>query len=196
MLYDEIKDMHDSLLKLMDGDENKVRQIYEALHKNGLNDKTYAQAFKLMFYNPGDSKNSITYSAEDKKWYRGNKPISDMQLISIFSEAVYFVKSCVELSWKICQYGAVNEAWLNPKEYARSELVMDDVETFAKLRACLKTAATIMPKESKESDAIDWGSVCGCDEEEQDIGVDVSFPEDSAEVYFEDGDDLPPISEE
>ena len=194
MLYDEIKDNHESLLKLMSGDENKVQRIYAALHQNGLHEKTYAQAFKEMFYDPADTRNSIAFSSGDKKWYRGNKPISDMQLISFFSESVYFVKSCVELSWKICQYGAISDTWLNPKEYARAELTMEDVESFAKLKTCLKIAAAIMPKEDNPEDAIDWGTVCGGDE--TDIGVDVSFPEDSADVRFEDGDGLPPIPEE
>lgn len=186
-LIDDIKDMYGSLTKLVGGDQDKAQAVYETVHKHGLSEKAYAYAFKVMFYDPSEPQDCIAYSTAEKKWFRGNKPISDLELISVFCEAVYLVKQVVEMSWKIAQYGAIGDTWLNQKEYARTELIMDDIESFAKIRSCLKAAAAIMVKTEDEEATVDWGSVCGGDEDEEDIGVEISFPEDNADVIM--GDD-------
>lgn len=164
ILMDELTDDKESLLTLLNGEEEQLRDIMGLIRKEGISEKTYAQVFRLLFWKMVKTKDRIAFDTEEKVWYRGDKQISDMEVISVFSEAVYFIRKCVSFSWKICQIGALSSGWLDAKEFAKTELMMDSMESFTKLRACLKIAGNIMPLDEPNTASIDWGEICGEEE--------------------------------
>lgn len=151
----------ESLLGLLNGEESQLNDILELIRKDGISEKTYAQVFRVLFWKTVKTKDRISYDTVEKMWYRGDHQISDMEVISVFAEAVYFIRKCVGYCWKICQYGALSPSWIDTKEFAKAELSMDSMESFTKLRACLKFAGAIMPLEEPNTAQIDWDAICG-----------------------------------
>lgn len=165
-LMDVIADDKESLLSLLNGEEDQLRDIMDLIRKEGISEKTYAQIFRLLFWKMVKTNDRIAFDTEEKVWYRGEKQISDMEVISVFAEAVFFIRKCIDFAWKICQMGALSPAWIDTKEFAKTELAMDSMESFTKLRSCLKLAGSIMPLEEPNTARIDWDAICGGEEEE------------------------------
>lgn len=176
-LIDLITDDKESLLSLLNGEENQLNDILELIRKDGISEKTYAQIFRVLFWKTVKTKDRISYDAVEKMWYRGDRQISDMEVISVFAEAVYFIRKCVSYCWKICQYGALCSSWIDTKEFAKAELAMDSMESFTKLRACLKFAGAIMPLEEPNTARIDWDAICGDGEEGEESPVVETDPD-------------------
>ena len=171
ILKEAIQEDRESLLSMLNGDEEKLGDIMSLVKHEGITEKLYAQVFRLLFWKMVDPSDRVFYSSSEKCWYKGADSISDMELISIFSEAVYFVRKCVGLSWKSCQMYALCESWINNKEFAKTELAMDGMESFSKLKLCLRTAASIMPAEEPDTAQINWDAICDEEDSEEDQDI-------------------------
>lgn len=162
----DLDDELESVLSMLDGNEEHLGLILDMIRKDGISEKSYAQVFRLLFWKANKTKDRIVYDADEKIWRRGENPISDMELISVFSEVVYIVRKCVTFSWRTCQARALSQNWLDAKEFAKTELMMDAMESFSKLRSCLKMAGSIMPMNEPSTASIDWEELCGENEED------------------------------
>lgn len=178
-LLESIDNDRESLLAMV-GNEDQLQEVITLLAQEGITEKAYAQVFRLLFWKLVDPRERISYSVEAKTWYRGKETLSDMELVAVFSEAVYFIRKCVDMSWKICSYNTISDMWLNEKESAKTDLAMDSMESFAKLRLCLRQAAAIMPLNEPDTACVDWETICGDESDEGEEGEEPSPAEEDS----------------
>lgn len=155
---DDLNEEYESILALLGNKKELLRDVMSLLRKEGLSEKLYAQIFRIMFFTSAEPDDRLSYSEAEKVWMRGPRPISDMELVSVFSETVYLVRKCVGFAWNLSCASALFPAWENQKEFAKTEITMDSVESFGKLRNCLRMAGEIMPAGGDVSADINWSS--------------------------------------
>ena len=150
---EDLTEEYESVLALLGNDQDLLQDALSLL-REGISEKTYAGVFQLLFYTSTDTK--LTYSDSEKVWTRGEQTVSDLELISMFAEAVGLVRKIVTFQKDLFQYTALFPGWVNSKDLTKVDADMVTMESFPKIRTSLRFAAELMPKDSSGNAAANW----------------------------------------
>lgn len=152
----------DQLIDLLDGRQDLIPQIHDALAEHHISDASYADIFRILYcsvdHDPGQE---LSYNPSTKEWQMGKRTMSDVRLFGLLAKVCDVIHLYVKSSWEDCIFSA----WLDDSEMVKAEREMLTMESLTHARAILKSAANSVATYNNDG-KMDWGNL---EEETDDI---------------------------
>lgn len=144
----------DQLIDLLDGRQDLIPQIHDALAEHHISDASYADVFRILYCTiDRDPSQELSYSPATKEWQMGKRVLSDVRLFGLLAKVCDVIRLYVRASWEECIFSA----WLDDTEIVKAEREMQTMESLSHARAILKAVADAV---SYTNDGkMDWGNL-------------------------------------
>lgn len=144
----------DQLIDLLDGRQDLIPQIHDALAEHHISDASYADVFRILYCTiDRDPGQELSYSPAAKEWQMGKRVMSDVRLFGLLAKVCDVIHLYVRASWEECIFSA----WLDDTEIVKAEREMQTMESLSHARAILNAAANAV---SYTNDGkMDWGNL-------------------------------------